>query len=106
MLRVGVFFGGPSSEREVSLESGRHLFQNLDAFRYGGVPIFLSKKHELWEVPIKLLLMNTTEDIERALETDATRIPYEQLKEKIDFAALPAYTRSGYVGVKVWICLS
>ncbi len=32
-------------------------------------------------------------------------IPLSSVKEKIDFAAVPAYTRSGYIGVKVWICL-
>lgn len=31
-------------------------------------------------------------------------IPLSSIKEKIDFAAVPAYTRSGYIGVKVWIC--
>lgn len=33
-------------------------------------------------------------------------IPLSSIKERIDFAAVPAYTRSGYIGVKVWICLS
>ncbi len=32
-------------------------------------------------------------------------IPLSSIKEKIDFAAIPAYTRSGYIGVKVWICM-
>lgn len=31
-------------------------------------------------------------------------LPFSSIKEKIDFAATPAKTRSGYVGVKVWIC--
>lgn len=33
-------------------------------------------------------------------------IPLSSIKEKIDFAAVPAYTRSGYIGIKVWICLA
>lgn len=32
-------------------------------------------------------------------------IPLSSIKEKIDFAAVPAHTRSGYIGIKVWICL-
>ncbi len=32
-------------------------------------------------------------------------VPLSSIKAKIDFAAVPAYTRSGYIGVKVWICL-
>lgn len=31
-------------------------------------------------------------------------IPLSTLREEIDFARYPALTRSGYVGVKVWIC--
>lgn len=32
------------------------------------------------------------------------RMPLTTLREKIDFAAVPALTKSGYIGVKVWIC--
>ncbi|MCS7092958.1 MAG: 30S ribosomal protein S3 [Patescibacteria group bacterium] len=31
-------------------------------------------------------------------------IPTSTMREEIDFASYPALTRSGYVGVKVWIC--
>ncbi len=31
-------------------------------------------------------------------------IPFSSVREKIDFATVPAYTRSGYIGIKVWIC--
>jgi small subunit ribosomal protein S3 len=31
-------------------------------------------------------------------------IPTSTIREDIDFASYPALTRSGYVGVKVWIC--
>ena len=31
-------------------------------------------------------------------------MPLSTLREDIDFASLPCLTRSGYVGVKVWIC--
>lgn len=31
-------------------------------------------------------------------------IPLSTLREKVDFAALPSLTKSGYIGVKVWIC--
>ncbi len=32
-------------------------------------------------------------------------LPLSSIKERIDFAIYPAHTRSGYVGIKVWICL-
>lgn len=31
-------------------------------------------------------------------------VPLSTIKENIDFASVPALTKSGYVGVKVWIC--
>lgn len=31
-------------------------------------------------------------------------MPLSTMREKIDFVALPALTKSGYIGVKVWIC--
>lgn len=31
-------------------------------------------------------------------------IPLSTIREKIDFAIVPSLTKSGYIGVKVWIC--
>lgn len=31
-------------------------------------------------------------------------IPLSTIREDVDFAAIPSLTKSGYVGVKVWIC--
>lgn len=31
-------------------------------------------------------------------------VPMSTIREEVDFAAVPALTKSGYVGVKVWIC--
>ncbi|MDP3998813.1 MAG: 30S ribosomal protein S3 [bacterium] len=32
------------------------------------------------------------------------RMPLTTLREKIDFATVPSLTKSGYIGIKVWIC--
>ena len=31
-------------------------------------------------------------------------VPTSTIREDVDFAIFPALTKSGYVGVKVWIC--
>jgi len=31
-------------------------------------------------------------------------IPLSTIREEVDFAVVPALTKSGYVGIKVWIC--
>ena len=41
-LRVGVLFGGRSTEHEVSLASGRAIMSNLDQNRYEVVPILIT----------------------------------------------------------------
>lgn len=45
-------------------------------------------------------------DISRRETYKSGSIPLSTLREDIDFARFPSLTRSGYVGVKVWICKS
>ena len=85
-LKIGLLFGGSSSEKEVSLEGGRNVFQKLDKGKYEIMPIFIDREHRFWKVPEFLLLQNTTADVERLLATKAERIFYEDLKKLIDFA--------------------
>ena len=70
-LRVGVIMGGISSEKEVSLESGRNIFSKMDRRKYDPVAVFMDSTGRLWEIPIKLLMRNSTRDIEEDLETEA-----------------------------------
>lgn len=96
-LRVGVILGGVSSEREISLESGRNIYFNLDPFEYESVPIFLDTQGRFWEITLPLLVQNTTEDIAARLD-EATLIPYEALKERIDFAYIGLHGKYGEDG--------
>lgn len=42
-------------------------------------------------------------EIARREKAQAGKLPLSTLRERIDFASVPALTKSGYVGVKVWI---
>lgn len=97
-LRVGVIFGGVSSEREVSLNSGRNVYDNLDRESYEPVPIFMDSKGRLWLIPWQLISQNTTTDITERLDNEARRIPYERLKDDIDFAFLSLHGKFGEDG--------
>lgn len=97
-LRVGVIVGGRSSEKEISLDSGRNIFYNLDPSKYEGVPIFMDSKGRLWEITLPLLVQNTTADIEARLEHDARRIPYETLKNHVDFVYIGLHGKWGEDG--------
>ena len=97
-LRVGVVLGGRSSEKEISLESGRNIFSNLDPSRYLGVPIFMDAQSRLWEMTLPLLVQNTTADIESRLEQGGQRIRYEALKERVDVVYLGLHGKWGEDG--------
>ncbi|HOO90001.1 MAG TPA: D-alanine--D-alanine ligase [Syntrophales bacterium] len=95
LLKVGVILGGMSSEKEVSLNSGRNVFDNLDTEKYEGIPIFMDADACLWIIPWQLVSQNTTTDINEHLERDARRISYEQLKDEIDFAFISLHGKYG-----------
>lgn len=40
-MRVGIFFGGPSREREISFAGGRTVYDNLDKALFDPLPIFI-----------------------------------------------------------------
>ena len=94
-LRVGIIFGGISSEREVSLNSGRNVYDNIDRELYEPFAIFMDGAGYLWILPWQLISQNTTVDISERLEQEAKRIPYESLKETIDFAFLALHGKYG-----------
>jgi D-alanine-D-alanine ligase len=94
-LRVGIIMGGMSSEREVSLNSGRNVHDNLDQELYEAIPIFMDSEGGLWIIPWQLVSQNTTTDIFDHLEDRARRIPYESLKREIDFAFISLHGKYG-----------
>ena len=94
-LKVGVIFGGMSSEKEVSLNSGRNVYDNLDVERYARAPIFMDDEGKLWIIPWQLISQNTTTDIAEHLALEARRIAYEDLKKEIDFAFISLHGKYG-----------
>jgi D-alanine-D-alanine ligase len=97
-LRVGVIMGGISSEREISLESGRNIYFNLNPQKYESIAIFLDGEGRLWEIPLQLLVQNTTVDITTRLEDEAHRIAYEELKSVADFIYIGLHGKYGEDG--------
>jgi D-alanine-D-alanine ligase len=95
LVRVGVLLGGRSSEREVSLASGRQAFYNLDSTKYTGVALFMDVHGRLWRLPEKLLVQNTTTDIAARVEADAERIRYDDLPDLIDVAFVALHGKYG-----------
>jgi D-alanine-D-alanine ligase len=67
-IRVAVVLGGYSSERHISVESGRNVFEKLaSSEKYAPFPVFLTggnEQHELYQVPINLMLKDNADDPE------------------------------------------
>jgi D-alanine-D-alanine ligase len=70
--RVAVIFGGYSSERHISVESGRNVYEKLaSSEKYAPFPVFLTgnpQHHNLYQVPVNLLLKDNADDIREKIE--------------------------------------
>lgn len=70
-IRVAVIMGGYSSERHISIESGRNIYEKLaSSGKYLPIPIFLTGSGEdiqLYTIPINVLLKDNADDIKEKL---------------------------------------
>lgn len=95
-LKIGLFIGGSSSEKEISLESGRHVYNNLNREKYEVLPIFVDSCHRFWQISEALMWKNTAKDLEESLSgAGAQRIYWEDLKSLIDFAFICLHGKFG-----------
>lgn len=97
-LRVGVLMGGKSPEREVSFNSGRTVCDHLDTTRYHVIPIFQTQDGTLYQLPLKFLHRGKITDFAHRLETEATLIQWDGLKELVDFVYIALHGRYGEDG--------
>ncbi len=71
-VRVAVILGGYSSERHISVESGRNVFEKLSSSeKYAPFPVFLTgdaNAHQLYQLPINLMLKDNADDIKEKVE--------------------------------------
>ena len=65
--KIGIILGGYSSERHISVESGRNIYEKLSASsRYEAIPIFLAGNetgYQLYQIPVNFLLKDNADDI-------------------------------------------
>jgi D-alanine-D-alanine ligase len=82
--KVGVFLGGYSFERHISVESGRNIFEKLSSSdKYEPIPLFLTgspEKIELYQLPINLLLKDNADDIRDKIYHWAPNALLDQIK--------------------------
>lgn len=94
-LKVGIIFGGNSSESEVSLTGGRNVYNNLDRALFEPIAIYWDKNFSFWKLSEILVIRNTTKEIEERLVSKAQKIRYEDLTKEIDLAFLVTHGKFG-----------
>jgi UDP-N-acetylmuramate--alanine ligase len=71
-LKIAVILGGDSSERHISVESGRNVYEKLaSSIKYEPVPVFLTREgdvHKLYQIPINILLKDNADDIKEKIK--------------------------------------
>ncbi len=85
-IRVAVVLGGYSSERHISVESGRNVFEKLaSSEKYAPFPVFLTgsnSEHRLYQIPINLLLKDNADDIREKAEHFSVHGVIKKIKEQ------------------------
>lgn len=70
--RVAVVLGGYSSERHISVESGRNIYEKLSSStKYAPFPVFLTgneNDHQLYVIPVNILLKDNADDIKEKID--------------------------------------
>ena len=61
-MRVGIFFGGPSREREISFAGGRTVYDNLDKALFTPIPIFVDSLGNFIQLHWQYLYKGTIRD--------------------------------------------
>ncbi|MDX5348367.1 MAG: D-alanine--D-alanine ligase, partial [Hymenobacteraceae bacterium] len=71
-IKVGVIMGGYSTERHISVESGRNIYEKLaSSVKYEPVPIFLTGSaadNRLYVIPVNIMLKDNADDIKEKIE--------------------------------------
>jgi D-alanine-D-alanine ligase len=78
--------GGYSSERHISVESGRNIYEKLSSSeKYEPVPIFLAgnrEQHTLYRIPVNILLKDNADDIREKAEHFSRHPLVQQIMEQ------------------------
>ncbi len=96
-IRIGVLLGGPSNEKETSLDSGRNICYKLSPYKYEVLPLFVDTKTELYPLTQKELVCNATAEIEHKIDR-STRINWSDLPQLVDFVFIGLHGGPGEDG--------
>lgn len=61
-MKIGIFFGGPGREREISFAGGRTVYDNLDKSLFTPIPFFVDSRLQLIRLEWRYLYKGTIRD--------------------------------------------
>jgi D-alanine-D-alanine ligase len=96
-IKVAVLLGGRTNEKEISLESGRNIIYKLSPDKYEVFPIFVNKDLNLYQITQRLLVANSTREIEDGI-TSEMMISWTQLSQMADFVFIGLHGGEGENG--------
>ena len=95
-IKVAVVMGGYSTERHISVESGRNIYEKLaSSTKYEPVPVFLTGSdahYELYKLPINIMLKDNADDIKAKVLGSQDKHPVIELIMKETEAITQKYT--------------
>ncbi|MDF7810674.1 D-alanine--D-alanine ligase [Hymenobacter sp. YC55] len=126
-MKIGIFFGGPSREREISFAGGRTVYDNLDKSLFEAVPVFVDSRgnfilldwHYIYKgtirdfyppvsalpastLPVQVYLESlgelTQDEQDRIIGEVGRRVQPHELRELMDFAFLALHGPGGEDG--------
>lgn len=92
-IRVGVFMGGMSAEKEVSFNSGRTICDHIDVNNYDIIPLFQHHDGILYILPWHFLHRGKIDDFAHRLKAEAQTVLWDDLKTIVDFIYIAAHGR-------------
>ncbi len=90
--RIGVLMGGKSLEKEVSFNTGRTVCDYIDTTEYSTVPLYQTGA-KIYLLPWHFLHRGKTTDFEHRLAQEAEHIPWDDLKQHVDFIYIAQHGR-------------
>ncbi len=85
-IKIAVILGGYSSERHISVESGRNIYEKLSSStKYSPIPVFLTgsnDEHIMYTIPVNILLKDNADDIKEKIEHYHIHPEVQRIMEK------------------------
>ncbi|MGE4357641.1 MAG: D-alanine--D-alanine ligase [Candidatus Omnitrophota bacterium] len=104
-LKIGVFMGGPSSEHDISLKSGRAVFSALRELGLKAIPVILPRDLEWWNDSLEGLFKELLEEAEIDVVFNALHGnfgedgKFQKILENLGFPYTGSDSRASYLGM-------